>query len=237
MFTGAPLSKEVGDIIASRTKLHNTIGSTEVGAFPVYISNSTEWDYFRFHPYSGYHMEAHEGRESYELVLRQDPALHDFQSVFHLYPEATEYHTKDLFTPHPAKPNLWKYQGRVDDLIILSHGEDLDPLEMEKIVARHPLVTAAVIGGHGRSAPFAIVEMAENNTMDPRESDKVVDQIWPSFIEANKICSSYVRVQKSNVILTSLEKPLLKTLKGSINRQKSLLAYEEEIKALFSCAK
>ncbi|RFU28724.1 hypothetical protein B7463_g7629, partial [Scytalidium lignicola] len=189
MFTGAPLSKGTGDVLARHVKLHSTIGSTEVGVFPVNLAGSEDWQYFHFHPYFGHRMEPHRNGDGYELVLHYDPDLHRFQSVFHLYPQAAQYRTKDLFTPHPTKKNLWKYLGRIDDLIILSHGEDLNPIEMEKAIMQDSRVTTVVIGGQGWAAPFVIVEMVDHAPVDDRDREKFVDQIWPSFIEANKKCS------------------------------------------------
>ncbi|KAH8901470.1 acetyl-CoA synthetase-like protein [Thozetella sp. PMI_491] len=234
MFTGAPLSKAAGDAIASHAKLHNMIGSTELGVFPVTLSRSDEWEYYNFSPLFGYQMEKLVDREGYELVLHRDPALHRFQSVFHLYPDISEYRTKDSFIPHPTKPGLWKYHGRIDDLIILSHGEDLAPVEMEKMIGQHLAIAGVVIGGEGRHAPFVIVERSENFDVPEEEEEELLDQLWPSFVEANKCCSKYVQLQKSLVLFTKPDKPLARTLKGSISRQKSLELYRAEVDSLYA---
>lgn len=234
MYTGAPLSRSAGDILSRHIKVHSTVGSTEVGVFPVILSSSEDWNYFHFHPYFGYEMKLHGESGGYELILHRDPALHSYQSVFHLYPQSKTYHTKDLFIPHPTKPDLWKYQGRIDDLIILSHGEDLNPVEMEKVISQDPSIRAVVIGGKGRNAPFAIVERVDQTPVDEKDRNYCVSQLWPSFIEANRKCSRYVQLQQSHIIFTSPDKPLLRTLKGSIDRRKSLMAYESEIDGLFA---
>ena len=33
------------------------------------------------------------------------------------------YATNDLLEPHPTRPGLWRYYGRLDDQINLSNGE------------------------------------------------------------------------------------------------------------------
>jgi hypothetical protein len=47
---------------------------------------------------------------------------------------------KDLYTPHPTKPDLWVYKGRTDDMLVLSSGEKVRPLPMEAIINTHPAV-------------------------------------------------------------------------------------------------
>lgn len=233
IFAGSPLSRSTGEMLASRTKLHNAIGSTEMGVCANLLIESANWDYFRFHPYLGYQMERHEGSDVYELVIHRDPVLHNFQSIFHLYPQSNSFRTKDLFIPHPTKADLWKYQGRVDDLIIFSHGEDLNPIEMEDTIAQHPEIAAVVIGGKGRATPFAIVERVNQTSTGEKDFETMLDQIWPSFVEANEKCSQYVRIQKSYIIFTIPKKPLQRTPKGTINRQKSFSEYQSEIDALY----
>ncbi|KAH8797271.1 hypothetical protein F5884DRAFT_687960 [Xylogone sp. PMI_703] len=233
MFTGAPMSEKAGQILAKFVKLHNKIGSTELGAFPILQTSHYDWLYFRFHPYFGYHMEPR-GEGRHELIVRRDPGLKAFQSIFHIYPDATEYHTRDLFIKHPTKRDLWRYQGRVDDLIILSHGEDLDPIPMEAIIRQNHLVSGAVIGGEGRNRPFLLCELNETKLLQVRTHGQILQEIWPEISEANTKCSEYVQLTRDLVLFTSPTKPLKRTLKGSFDRRKSLEEYKLEIDRMYS---
>lgn len=232
MFTGAPLSEKAGQTLAKFVKLHNTIGSTEVGVYPIYQTPHAEWMSFHFHPYFGYYMEPR-GEGRHELVIRRDPTLRAFQSIFHLYPDTAEYRTKDLFIQHPTKPDYWLYQGRVDDLIILSHGEDLDPIPMEAIIRQNELVKGVVIGGKGRNKPFLLCELKEVELHSEQSQGRILQDIWPEISEANTKCSEYVQLTKDLVIFTTPQKPLRKTLKGSTDRRRSLEDYKSEIDSLY----
>ena len=233
MFTGAPLSERAGNLLSSSAKLQNTIGSTEIGVFPTIQCSNTDWLYFCFHPMFGHVMEPR-GEGRYELVLRKRPELRSFQSVFHIYPNSSEYRTRDLFIQHPKKPHYWRYQGRVDDLIILSHGEDLDPIAMESIIRQNPIVSAAVIGGEGRPRPFLLCELRDGAY--PQHEDaktRILDALGPTLAEANTMCSPYVNLVPQLVLFTGPDKPLARTLKGSINRRQSIEDYHSEIDKLY----
>ncbi|KAE9369012.1 acetyl-CoA synthetase-like protein [Stipitochalara longipes BDJ] len=233
MFTGAPLSETAGQILGKSVKLHNTIGSTEVGVFPVFQTSNSEWVWFKFHPYFGYYMEPR-GEGRHELIVRRDPRLSAFQSIFHLYSDTAEYRTRDLFIQHPVKPDYWRYQGRVDDLIILSHGEDLDPIPLEAIVRQNRLVSGAVIGGEGRSRPFLLCELKESELHSKKTQSQIIQEISREISEANTKCSEYVQLTKDLVLFTAPPKPLRRTLKGSIDRRGSLEDYKSEIDRLYS---
>jgi hypothetical protein len=42
------------------------------------------------------------------------------------------YATGDLYTPHPTKPNVWKYVGRGDDVIVMVRGSPVLTIELIK---------------------------------------------------------------------------------------------------------
>ena len=62
---------------------------------------------------------------------------------------------KDLYRPHPTKPDLWSYVGRTDDMVVLSNGEKIAPHEAESMVASDPDVRAVLMIGDGRFQPNA----------------------------------------------------------------------------------
>lgn len=63
-----------------------------------------------------------------------------------MFSQETEYASGHLFTPHPSKPNLWKWHARADDIIVSLNGEKTNPISMEQlIVARSSEVQAAFV--------------------------------------------------------------------------------------------
>lgn len=94
---------------------------------------SEDAPYLKFSPLWGQQMrERLDGL--YELVMVQDTALEDYQSVFTTFPNTEEYATRDLFSQHPTKEGLWKFEGREDDIIVLSSGEKFNPISIEDAV-------------------------------------------------------------------------------------------------------
>jgi acyl-coenzyme A synthetase/AMP-(fatty) acid ligase len=232
MFSGAPLSQEAGNRLSKVVRVHNTLGSTEVGLFPVFLVEPDNWNYFKFHPYFGHQMEPRGGGR-YELVIYRKENLRPFQSIFHVYPNASEYRTRDLFSRHPSKSLLWQYEGRIDDLIILSHGEDLDPISMEGAIRKHALVRFAVIGGHGRDKPYLLIQPTDQPAEKGANKASKVEEIWPAVVEANKLCSEHVQLTKDLIVFTTPDKPLPLTPKGTVDRRRSMEYYKHEINMLY----
>lgn len=54
----------------------------------------------------------------FEAFIVKNLDYEDQQPVFKVFPQLDEYPTKDLFYPHPSKPDFWAYHGRADDIIV-----------------------------------------------------------------------------------------------------------------------
>ncbi|KAI9871439.1 MAG: hypothetical protein M1830_002912 [Pleopsidium flavum] len=174
---------------------------------------------------------------TYELVLHQTDKPKDSSSIFHVYPHLKEYRTKDLWLKHSTNEDLWRYHGRTDDLIILSHGEDLDPIDMKAVIERHARVRSAIIAGEGRIRPFLLLEAAVDSPSSDEDREKMVEDIWPIVQKANGLCSEYVQLTRPLIIITSAEKPLKRLAKGSVDRRNSLGEYQLEIDAVYDKVK
>lgn len=64
----------------------------------------------------------------------------------------------DLLERHPTDPLRWKVFGRKDDQIVLSTGENINPLPIEGVLAHDPLIASAVMFGRHRIYPGVLVE-------------------------------------------------------------------------------
>ena len=118
-FVGAALTASTAQHLVGHCNLQPGMGSTEAGAYFIIICNEDDWEYYHFRPPMGVE---HEQRtpELFELVFRRSAELARWQQVFHLYPDENMIRTKDLWTKHPLKPDLWRYAARADDLIVFS---------------------------------------------------------------------------------------------------------------------
>ena len=130
-YGGAPLARSCGDQITRVTNLQVPIGSTETLNAPNYLTQEPDdWEYFEWSAESGIVIEPATER-SFEMVIKQKMDRRH-QIVFHNFPELSEWRTKDLFEQHPTKPNLWRYVGRLDDLLVFSNGEKTNPWRLKK---------------------------------------------------------------------------------------------------------
>jgi thioester reductase-like protein len=173
------------------------------------------------------------GDGSYEMVLHQEPRFSKRRSLYHNFPDVKEWHTGDLFVPHPTKKGLWRFQSRIDDLIILSSSHKLRPVEMETAIQGDPLLFGALIVGQGKPEPLLIVE-PKPDAFDGNDSEAFIEQIWPTVQEANKLGASYAKIDRSRIIVANPQRPFIRAPKGSIVRKLTTKLYAEDIEAVYS---
>lgn len=238
LFGAAPLAKDAGDtLIRGGARIINMLGTTETALVPIMIPPSErklEWQYFEWHPAAGTHMELTESG-NYELTFKRNPDR-KFQAVFHTFPDRDFYGTRDLFAPHPNYPNLWRYVGRKDDMLVLSNGENFNPVVLEKTLEGQPLVFGALATGQGR---FQVGLIIEPNWMQLESEDEegkaaLLDSLWPAIEKANHVSPAHAQVWKSKVIFANKSKPFLRSPKGTIMRRLTIEAYALEINAMYS---
>lgn len=235
LFGGGPLSTEAGEIISKYCQLIPTIGSTELGHVPPTISKTSppDWKYYQWPYYPDIHMEAHDAG-LFEMVIRRSENGRLLHGVFHVFPKLQEWRTKDLFSKHPMKDGLWRFEGRTDDIIILSNGEKVNPLEMEGVIECHNLVRKAMIAGQGMTECVLLVEPDWDKMDGPEEDGNFIEMIWDSVEYANKQGPSYAYIEKDRVGIASREKPFQVNAKGTLRRALVCRDYAAEISTLGS---
>ncbi|THW66981.1 acetyl-CoA synthetase-like protein [Aureobasidium pullulans] len=234
MYGGGPLPTEAGHRIASRTSLITVFGASETGFFPVEVMEGMDWPYVKLSRCSGgVHRIYADGL--YELVVERNSELEEYQPVFWMYPDLQEYHTKDLFSKHPTKPGLWLWQGRIDDIIVLSNGEKFNPISMEDMIINgHPAVESAIVAGQGRMQCALLVELSSTDSSEEDRSDKeVVEELWPAVQKANESCPEYGRLMKDMVIVAKQGKRMVRADKGTVQRKRTLERFAAELDQLY----
>ncbi|KAK4177099.1 hypothetical protein QBC36DRAFT_327779 [Triangularia setosa] len=235
---GAPLARSCGDLIAEQLSpditLVNGIGTTEIWNATSYIpQDPKDWEYFEWNPASGIVMEAAvDGDDkTAELVIKRMPGEQGrFQFVFYNFPELEEWRTKDLFERHPTREGLWRYAGRVDDIVVLSNGEKLNPVTFEKMVEGHPLVKGAVLVGSGQFQTGLIVEVYDQAL----DAEVVVEQIWETVEGVNEQYPAHAKVWRPMVAVARGDKPFPRTPKGTVMRMNTYRLYQAEIEEMYA---
>lgn len=234
-YGGGPLSKSAGDRLTSVTILHNFIGFTENSAPPRYVMEPEDWNYFEFHPASGYFPE-HLHDDLYKMSFKRLPEYEFVQTVFRLFPELDKYSSGDILSPHPTKPNLWTYGGRTDDLIVLSTGEKFNPIPAELMLKGCSVVKDTLIVGDGRSQAALLVECdAEATAGMPNE--EILNELWPFIQKINLTLPTQGRLLRTNIVFATTEKEFSRSPKGSVQRRATVAIFEAELDNLYSNGK
>ncbi|MCJ1250944.1 hypothetical protein MMC30_008173 [Trapelia coarctata] len=198
---------------------------------PVELNDDEDWQYLKFSPCMGGEFCPREDN-LHELVIVRDPKYEHCQGIFATFPDLKEYAMKDLYSKHPSKPDYWVYQGRTDDVIVVSNAEKLNPVTMEGIIGSHPEVLSALIVGQGYFQSALFIEARQPPTTDADKA-KLLESIWPLVERANQGCPDYAVISEDLVFLTPSGKPLLRTAKGTVRRSATVSAFQQEIDNLY----
>lgn len=174
----------------------------------------------------------------YELFLVKHPNLKLFQGVFNTFPDIQEWSMNDLYSRHPdpAKPFLYKYRGRKDDVVVLSNGEKIAPALMEATLMSHPLVTGAMVVGKGKFQPAVVVDLAREPPKTPMERRRTVEELLPVIAEANVHAPAHGKLDQYHILFTDPKKPIVYLGQGKIQRYKTYSKYEKDIEQLYKSA-
>ena len=228
-FAGGPLSDSIGNILSSQIDLLSGIGASEWLTLPMEPKDRADWAWFKWNCKEG-GLELRERDEGlYELVIVRKREADLSQPVFVNFPDLDEFETKDLFIKHPSKPDLWKYASRLDDILVFSNGEKVNPVTMEGTITACPALKGCLIVGQGRFQAAAILE-----PNDPEMArDEIISAAWPFVQQANSKTVQHGRIQKRLIILTQKSKPLPRAAKGTVQRAAANKLYLSEIEELY----
>ncbi|KAI0024929.1 hypothetical protein F4780DRAFT_794068 [Xylariomycetidae sp. FL0641] len=233
---GARTPDELGNrLIQQNINFGVIFGLSEVGHIgdSIYREPGDDaWEYVR--PYENLRAHIHFRKLDegvFESVyLRSHPALMPVNSNSDDPPGS--FHSRDLFTPHPALAHAWKYLARDDDRITLLSGEKVLPLGMEGRVRESPLVRDALMVGNDRLTPALLVfrAPAAAGLADPA----FVEAIWPHVRAANEVMDEYARIAPDMIapVAPDVEYPV--TDKNNIIRAAAAAKFADVIEGLYS---
>ncbi|KAL9117654.1 MAG: hypothetical protein Q9187_005810 [Circinaria calcarea] len=244
IYCGGDLPQLIGDIVASKIRLVNQFGASELGLsaliWPKGKWDSKDWKYVQFHHDIG--VEFHPIiNDTYELCIVSDLKRKEQQPTFTLFPDQQEYASRDLFVRHPQedRPGFWKWHARADDIIVFLNGEKTNPISMEQYIVSRNLGVAAVLvtGAQRFQAALLIEPIVADKELSTTERAAFIESIWPTIEEANQVCPAHARIVKSHILFTQPQKPMLRAGKGTVQRAGTLKLYEKEIDALYDEAR
>ena len=193
----------------------------------------SHWQYMEFHPVIGPSFERLEhDADLYEVVTHPQPDMKWSRPVFDIFPDLDEWRSKDILRrcKDHGREHLWSYEGRLDDMMILSSGAKVNPIHTEMRLQSHPALKGCLVIGYGCTECGLLIEP---RTQSLRQ-ERVIEQVWPAVEEANSLVPKHARIAKRLVIIADPEKPLARTSKGTIIRSLTTQAYEREIQQVYS---
>lgn len=229
LYAGGPLSQSAGEALSAVTDVCQFYGQTETGAIQALVPRREDWASLEWNPAQEAIMEPY-ADNTYEMTMMRNPALEKVRSISANFPDVEVWHTNDLFKPHPTKPGLWTFHGRVDDIVVLSNGEKFNPVPSEVQISAHPLINGALIIGQGHPQPCLILE-----PKDPDQTlESLVDAVWPTIEKANAQAPGQARVTRDMILISKLSKSFVRSAKGTVIRKTTGDQYKEEIAELFA---
>ncbi|KAM0444951.1 hypothetical protein ACHAQK_002489 [Fusarium lateritium] len=227
--SGGPVSPIIGSKVNDVVRVLNLTGTTE----GLFIGNlwveRQDWYYFYFHPFSGFEFKEVEP-DIYEHWVHRNDHWPLFQGIFHTLPNEKSINLKDLYTKHPTKPNLWAYKGRNDDIVVLSNGYKISPLETEALVTAHHDIKGCLMIGTGKRQASLLIELQNPAS----KTNEVLDSVWAAIDRANALSLHKNQIQRDHVAFAELDKPFVRTDKGTVKRRATLEAYGDYIERFYN---
>lgn len=190
------------------------------------------WNYIRL--YANIRQYIHmtpAGDNLYEFVyIKGHPALST--SEVNDDPLPGSWHSKDVFTPHPSIPDVWKYVTRIDDRVTLVNGQKVLPLPVEGRMREDELVREAAIMGVDRSIPGLLVFRAAD--ADSMSVEAYLDAIWPSVADANSRAEAFSQITREMIRVFSSGTTYPQTDKGNIIRAQLYTKFAVEIEEMYA---
>ncbi|MCJ1387732.1 hypothetical protein MMC18_000575 [Xylographa bjoerkii] len=231
--SGGPVTYASANKITEVVRVLNITGTLEGLFMGSLLVEREDWIYFSFHPYAGFDYREIEPGVYEQWVIRNDKHVPLFQGIFHTFPDEQEMSLKDLYTRHPTKPDLWLYQGRTDDIVVLSNGEKIRPLAMEAIINSHPAISACLVVGTRHFQAALLVELIDPEPTSTVEREALMDSIYERVQAANDFAPAQARVLKECIMFSSLHKPFARTDKNTVKRRATVTLYENEIEEFY----
>ncbi len=171
----------------------------------------------------------------FELFLVRKPELGLYQAIFATFPAISEWSMSDLYERHPdpAKPFLYRYKGRKDDVIVLSNGEKVSPALMEAALNSSPLVRGAMVVGRGRFQPAVLLDLAVEPPRTAKTRHQLVNQLLPFVEEANAHAPAHGQLDPYHIMFADPQRPVQYLGQGKIQRLQTYALYEDDIDRLY----
>ncbi|KAM0295231.1 hypothetical protein HYE67_000263 [Fusarium culmorum] len=231
--SGGPVSSVLGSKVNEFIRVLNLTGTSE----GLFIGNlwvdRKDWHWFAFHPWSGFDFKMVEPG-LYEQWIHRNEHADLFQGLFQTFQDVESFNFKDLYVPHPTKPGLWASHGRSDDVVVLSNGYKISPLDTEALVTSHPAVDGCLMIGSGKPQAGLLIELKDPTIKrDDDNAEALFNSIWAVVERANSLSLHKNQLHRDYVAFSEADKPFIRTDKRTIKRRATMALYEDYIERFY----
>jgi hypothetical protein len=231
---GAVLAENiVKDLIEHGVNVKSTYGSTEIGppfrSLPT-RSNKDCYAFRNLYPDNPFLKMEQVGDGLYECVVYKGFELAaDLWAGKH---DDEPFRTNDLFRQEPPESGFFVLQGRKDDILVHTNGENTSagPLQLDIRTASKVIKNTLAVG---HSLPYVGLLVEVYDEHDP-EHPRTEELIWTAIDEVNSRYPSHSQVMRNMIYILPRGSTLPVTPKGNVKRRTTTQLYANEIAQLYS---
>lgn len=187
------------------------------------------WNYLRFLPQV----------KKYVLMDEIAPGIHECVALDGLKSKSQinsqnppkSFRTRDLFTPHPQLPGLWKFLSRLDDRLTLINGEKVLPIPIEGRIRQDKYVKEVAVFGAERSVPGLLIVRSDSSAH--LSDTEFIDEVWPVVEVANLQAETFSRIPKELILVLPCDAKYPQTDKGTFIRAQLYSQFAPEIETTY----
>jgi nucleoside-diphosphate-sugar epimerase len=230
---GAALSADIIKVlVANGVNVKTTYGSTEIGppfrTIPHSRDNSKCYSFRSLYPDNDKLKMEKVGEGLYECVVHKG-----FELAADLWSKSDEpFRTNDLFVQDPPGSGFYVMQGRKDDIIIHTNGENTSGGSLQSdIQGSSKFIKCVLALGHSKPCVSLLVEVKEG--IDPA-AEGTKQAIWEAVEKINDQYPSHSHVLRSMIYILPKGKRLPVTPKGNVKRKEAEQTFANEVAQLYS---
>jgi hypothetical protein len=230
---GAVLSDSIiKDLVEHGVNVKSTYGSTEIGppfrSLPA-PSNKKCYSFRNLYPDNPFLKMEQVGEGLYECVVYKG-----FELAANLWdgkPDDEPFRTNDLFAQDPPGSGFYVLQGRRDDFLVHSNGENTNAgaLQLE-IQTSSKVIKSALALGHSQPCVSLLIEVHEE--YDPR-SPATEELVWKTVEKVNAEYPAYSQIMRPMIYILPRGSTLPVSPKGNVKRKEAEKLYASDIARLY----
>jgi len=232
---GAALSDSIlTALVSAGVNVKTTYGSTEIGPplrpIPHTRENPKCYSFRNLYPDNRFLKMEEVGKGVYECIVYKG-----FEFAAELWEGKNPdepYRTNDLFLQDPPGSGFYTLQGRKDDILVHSNGENTSagPLQLD-IQSSSKMIHKVLALGHSKPCVALLVEANQGYDV---EDEGTRNGVWEAVQHANARYPSHSQVLRHMIYFLPTRKSLPVTPKGNVRRKEAESLYASEIASLYN---